>query len=324
MMKGTRNENVYGLDVSRWQYVLTSINHSYRFRNGRRTFSQSSDPPMSESELKVLQTQIKTVEAEIKAIQSQLLRNRCGRVQPSAPSVPSSASAYPGLPPEHIEYLQKHEYEISVKRQKKAELDGLNSRLRDELAAEQSEIQTTERMISDVRSQVSGLIHRKTQLRSSHTAATRDLTDRKIEVKAMKRLCREVTTTISAVAMRKDIPITDRSDLRPLREEILRLENETRFTNNRIHELLELIRLEETILATPIKNSEAEKEVLKSLDDQESQTIEFDVLELRQQVAAKQRELREVQNAVRQSHIRASAGRPSDSGEGRAVRKSPN
>jgi chromosome segregation ATPase len=255
-----------------------------------------------ESDLLTLQSSIKSTEAEIKAIQSQLLRSRAARPPPS--SSHSRTFGFPGLPPEHLELLGNLKHSITAKQRKKADLDGRIAAAQEEVDAQRSEIGSLEGQISELQLKVSELTDQKVQIRSAHASAARTLSDRRTEMKSMKRVRRDAETTISAVAARKEIPILDRLDLRPLRAQVARLESDIRHTNDHISELQELIRLEETELGVPIRDSEAESEALASLEDPESAAVEFDVLAMRQQLRAKRRELLGIQNAVTETHIR--------------------
>jgi hypothetical protein len=261
---------------------------------------------MEKSSISSVQESIKSVEAEIKSLQSQLLRARVSRTSPLSPPLapPSRRLNFPGLPSSHIELLEKLEYELSLKRQKKADLDVRTSRLQSQIDSQKAEIIATEKLILDIQSKMSGFTEHAVELQSTHSAAARALSDRKAEVKAMKRLHRDVTTTFSAVSQRKDTPIHERADLKPLRDELARLENAIRDTDRRITEFQEFIRFEETEVEGPIEPSGLESEILSALEDPEAGSIECDVISMRKDLKVKQQELLNLQSAVTQSHIR--------------------
>jgi chromosome segregation ATPase len=256
---------------------------------------------MFSSELRTIQENIQSTESEIKTIQSQLLRLRTPRVVPVATSRKSN---YPGLPTSQLELLQKLEYNLTLKRQKKSDLEVRITSLKSDVIFQLSDIESTEKQIFDLQSQISDSESHKIELRCTQSSIVRDLSDRKSEVKSIQRLRRDITATLSAVSLRKDIPILDRFDLQPLRTELSRLETDIRNTNLHILELQDLIRLEETELSVPLKNSDSDLEILQSLEDPESESILFDVLTMRQDLKVKRQELLNLQNSVTHSHIR--------------------
>jgi predicted nucleic acid-binding Zn-ribbon protein len=255
-------------------------------------------------DLRRVQQQIKLTEDQIKQIQSQISHLRSKRVNLGRVY---RRPQFQGIPEDQVAFLENLKYEISVKRRRKAEIDSQNDDLQSVVSSQLADIEMMERQISELPDQIVRAVDSRIVSQLDHEVVSRDLAEKRLEVKAIQRLHKDAVTTLLAVSLRKDVPTLDRQDLKPLREQIGHLEREIRRTQGRCVRLEELIRLEEIELATPAKWTDDELQIFKALEDPKADSLEFDVLAMTQELKAKRKELRDVQDLVQTAHVRAAA-----------------
>jgi predicted nucleic acid-binding Zn-ribbon protein len=247
-------------------------------------------------DLTMVQQQIRAAEAEIKAIQSQISHVRAKRVNLGrAPRRPT----FVRIPEDQIESLAKLSFEISTKRRTRAEIDSQNADLQSAVASQLADIGAAERAIEALPDQLVRAIGSRVASQSNQVVVSRDLAERRLEVKTIKRLYKDAATTLTAVSLRRDVSSLDRPDLRPLRDQIRHLESEIRRVRKRLRKL---IRLEEIELAARLKRTDDEIAIISALNDPEAEALEFDVLAMTQELKVKRKEPRDVQDLVQAAH----------------------
>ena len=267
------------------------------------------------SELRDLRNQIRETELEIKKIQSQILvkksekfrakQNRFRRSrypEQRTDVIPRGQNEYDEISQSNAEHLRKLEYQISVKEAEREELQQRNQQIQEELEAIRHEILEKQNQVDEFKSNLFTAVEKKKKIRSKYELTQQKLSEQKVEIQSLKRLARDADSALVDVIERKNQPVEDRPDQKPQRDKLVELENAIRRLRKENTTLEDEIKLAEVEMSTPLHYTEEENEILFSLQDADSSSLQDDVLQMTQQLRVQERELRRLDKKISKVH----------------------
>lgn len=266
-------------------------------------------------ELLSLKQKIKQTESEIKDLQSQLMIKKSANYRRKQAEI--RKAKYPendtritkvkhndfrGIAEEHIELLRNLESEISGKEKRLMEIVMRSQEISHEIDEQAREIEQKEHKIQELRSRIFDSEQQKQRTRANYELTHQKVNEKRIEIKSLKRLSKDAELAVTSVIQRKEQPLHDRMDLKPMMKKLLELDNKIRYVQSQNSDFEEQIRLYETEIAVPITYTEEEKESLYALENADSESLHSDNAAMMEAIKQKEKEARSLQRKVNVLH----------------------